>query len=145
MEETTKSEVERILRKSEDKTQERVRNEEKRKQDEASFKAEFSRLRKDVIRPTMEEIGLHIKKLGHNYYILDTEMTISLYIIPSGKDRYEPNIPRISFETWPGMEIRLKKEPYGYDQKVKNEDITKSFVEQNIIEVMKNWEEKFLK
>jgi hypothetical protein len=92
----------------------------------------------------MEEVGSYIKELGHTYEITESEGMILMRIIPSGKERYDAEIPTISIDTWTEMEIRVSKRPPLYtsmsDQKVKIEEITKSFVEQNILDVMKNWE-----
>ncbi|MFZ0265670.1 MAG: hypothetical protein WAL42_11340, partial [Nitrososphaeraceae archaeon] len=64
MDETTQSEVEKILRKYEDNVKEQARKWEETKQNAENFREEYNLVKEEVIRPTMEEVGSYIKKLG---------------------------------------------------------------------------------
>lgn len=143
MEETTGSELEKIFRKFEDEVKERTKKEKEAKQEVERFGKEFTCLKKDVIRPTMEEVGAYIKKFGHEYYIMESESMISMDIVPSTTYRGAPEQPSITFHGW-STHIDISKRPplytYASDEKAKIEDITKSFVEENIVDAMKNWE-----
>jgi hypothetical protein len=69
---------------------------------------------------------------------------ISMDIVPSTTYRGAPEQPSITFHGW-STHIDISKRPplytYASDEKAKIEDITKSFVEKNIVDVMKNWKE----
>ena len=148
MDETTQSEVEKILRKYEDNVKEQARKWEETKQNAENFREEYNLVKEEVIRPTMEEVGSYIKKLGHNYRIEDFEKKerISMIIIPNSMDGFNLDEPTISFEGW-STEVNISKRPLinssESSRRAKIEDITKSFVEQNILDIMRYWEKSF--
>jgi preprotein translocase subunit Sss1 len=145
MDETTQSELEKILRKFEDDVKEQSRKVEETKQEIERFQGEYTRVKRDVIKPSMEEVGTYIKKLGHEYGIIESEDKISMDIIPKMMNRIILDRPRISFDRW-ATEINIFKYPTftsgASSQRVKIEDVTRSSVEQNILDVMKEWERK---
>ncbi|MGA7603669.1 MAG: hypothetical protein WCE33_11380, partial [Nitrososphaeraceae archaeon] len=100
MDETTQSEVEKILRKYEDNVKEQARKWEETKQNAENFREGYNLVKEEVIRPTMEEVGSYIKKLGHNYRIEDFEKKerISMIIIPNSMNGFNLDEPTISFE-----------------------------------------------
>jgi hypothetical protein len=97
MEETTGSELEKIFRACEDEVKERAKKEKEAKQEIERFGKEFTRLKKDVIRPTMEEVGSYINKFGHEYHIMKSESMISMDIVSSTTYRSAPEQPSITF------------------------------------------------
>ncbi|MGC2483333.1 MAG: hypothetical protein WA398_06200 [Nitrososphaeraceae archaeon] len=148
MDETTQSEVEKILRQYEDNIKEQARKWEETKQNAENFREEYYLVKEEVIRPTMEEVGSYIKKLGHNYRIEDFEKKerISMIIIPNSMNGFNLDEPTISFEGW-STEVNISKRPLvnssESSRRAKIEDITKSFVEQNILDIMRYWEKSF--
>ena len=96
----------------------------------------------------MEEVGSYIKKLGHNYRIEDFEKKerISMIIIPNSMNGFNLDKPTISFEGW-STEVNISKRSLinssESSRRAKIEDITKSFVEQNILDIMRYWEKSF--
>jgi hypothetical protein len=69
-------------------------------------------------------------------------------IVPNAGNRLNLDEPRVSFARR-SSEIDIVKRPLHNSnessRRVKIEDITKSFVEQNILDVMKDWERSFSK
>jgi len=83
MDETTKSELEKILHKFEDKAKIRSKKDAQKNQEEERYRMGFSRVVKEVIRPTMEEIETFIKKQGHECHIIESDAGIMMDIIPA--------------------------------------------------------------
>lgn len=144
MDETTQSKVEKIFQKFEDNVNEGKRNVEQSRQEIERFQEEYIRVKREVIKPTMEEVGTYVKQSGHDYRINESEKEereIGMAIIPkTGKINLDE--PSISFKGW-APDIKISKRPLHNSnpstQSVKIEDITKSFVEQNILDVMEQW------
>jgi nitrate/nitrite-specific signal transduction histidine kinase len=82
MDETTQSELEKIFRGYENKIKERTREYEEQKQELERLQGEYNRVKSDVIKPKMEEVGSYIKKLGHDYRITESEEEITMVVIP---------------------------------------------------------------
>jgi hypothetical protein len=141
MDETTRSEVEKALHRFEKNVKERARAEERRRTEKETFEREFARLKREIIRPIMEEVGSLVKKLGHDYNISESESHLQLQIIPSGLTKFDLKVASISFDPWPTNEIRISRRPT-YHQNVKPEEITKNFVEKKISELMKGWKKQ---
>jgi uncharacterized protein YifE (UPF0438 family) len=144
MDETTESEVEKIFRGYETKIKERTREYEERKLEFERFQGEYNRIVKDVIKPIMEEVGSYIKKLGHDYRITESEEELTMVVIPKTiTNRISLDQPSITFQKW-NTEMRVSKRPFlnsgRSSQNVRVEDITKSYVERSILDVMKDWE-----
>ena len=148
MDETTQSRLEKIFRKLEDNKKEGKRNMEDSKQQTERFHEEYIRVKREVIKPTMEEVGEYIKKLGYDYRIMEPEkeeLKIGMKINPNTGKRISLDEPSVSFEGW-APDVRISKRPLDNTspsiQNVKIEDITKSFVEQNISDLMEDWVRK---
>jgi uncharacterized protein YifE (UPF0438 family) len=144
MDETTESEVEKIFRGYETKIKERTREYEERKLEFERFQGEYNRIVKDVIKPIMEEVGSYIKKLGHDYRITESEEELTMVVIPKTiTNRISLDQPSITFQKW-NTEMRVSKRPFlnsgRSSQNARVEDITKSYVERSILDVMKDWE-----
>ena len=144
MDETTESEVEKIFLGYETKIKERTREYEERKLEFERFQGEYNRIVKDVIKPIMEEVGSYIKKLGHDYRITESEEELTMVVIPKTiTNRISLDQPSITFQKW-NTEMRLSKRPFlnsgRSSQNARVEDITKSYVERSILDVMKDWE-----
>ena len=97
MDETTKSELEKILHKFEDKAKERSKKDAQQNHEEERYRMEFPRVVKEVIRSTMEEIETFIKKQGHECHIIESDAGIMMDIIPASMHRYAPDQPSIAF------------------------------------------------
>jgi hypothetical protein len=145
MDEANKSELDRILRKFEDKADEESRKIDKTIREDARYQREFPIVIKDVIRPVMEEIGTIIKKQGHDYNISESNWFIFMSIIPKSMYQYAPNQPSIHFIRV-SASICMSKNPSprytSGETYLKIEDIDKKFVEKNILDVMKMCERK---
>jgi|SRR5918992_858311 hypothetical protein len=144
MDETTQSELEKIFRGYENKIKERTRDYEERRQELERFQEEYDRVKSDVIKPKMEEFGSHIKKLGHDYRITESEGEITMVVIPKMiTNRISLDQPSITFQRW-NTEIHISKRPLfssgRSSQKTNIEVINKSYVERSILDVMKDWE-----
>jgi uncharacterized protein YifE (UPF0438 family) len=144
MDETTESEVEKIFLGYETKIKERTREYEERKLEFERFQGEYNRIVKDVIKPIMEEVGSYIKKLGHDYRITESEEELTMVVIPKTiTNRISLDQPSITFQKW-NTEMRVSKRPLldsgRSSQNARVEDITKSYVERSILDVMKDWE-----
>jgi uncharacterized protein YifE (UPF0438 family) len=144
MDETTESEVEKIFLGYETKIKERTREYEGRKLEFERFQGEYNRIVKDVIKPIMEEVGSYIKKLGHDYRITESEEELTMVVIPKTiTNRISLDQPSITFQKW-NTEMRVSKRPLldsgRSSQNARVEDITKSYVERSILDVMKDWE-----
>lgn len=144
MDETTRSEVEKIFLGYETKIKERTREYEERKLEFERFQGEYNRIVKDVIKPIMEEVGSYIKKLGHDYRITESEEELTMVVIPKTiTNRISLDQPSITFQKW-NTEMRVSKRPLldsgRSSQNARVEDITKSYVERSILDVMKDWE-----
>jgi uncharacterized protein YifE (UPF0438 family) len=144
MDETTESEVEKIFLGYETKIKERTREYEERKLEFERFQGEYNRIVKDVIKPIMEEVGSYIKKLGHDYRITESEEELTMVVIPKTiTNRISLDQPSITFQKW-NTEMRVSKRPFlnsgRSSQNARVEDITKSYVERSILDVMKDWE-----
>jgi hypothetical protein len=137
----------------------REREKEAREEEEAFLK-DFRRLRSDVIKPVLEQIGSQLKDRGHDYSIEDGETTkdtegrtldayIRINIFPSEAKRYEysPGLaPFISFSA-----IRLKKivmisggnivpkkgDPAGSREEFKIDQINEKLLSQVLLKMLK--------
>jgi len=76
MEEDTKSKLSSLMAKHQKKAQENEQIQEKYQAENNLFIESFKRLKKDVIRPVMEEMGNAIKKEGHTFLIIEQEKTV---------------------------------------------------------------------
>ena len=144
MDETTQSEVEKIFRGFETKIKERTMEYEERKHELERFQGEYNRIVRDVIKPKMEEVGAYIKKLGHDYRITESEEELTMVVIPKTiTNRISLDQPGITFQKW-NTEMRVSKRPLlnsgRSSQNERLEDITRSYVERSIIDVLKDWE-----
>lgn len=111
MNKEAKSQLDGLMDKYEQRLAEAKTKQEQIKLEEGAFLSEFKRLREEVIRTTMEEVGIHLKARGHDYRISEAEESvdaegrtqdaeITFSIFPTGIDRslYRPeNTPSISF------------------------------------------------
>jgi hypothetical protein len=145
MDEANKSELDRILRKFQDKADEESRKIDETIREDARYQREFPIVIKNVIKPVMEEIGTIIKKQGHNYNIRESNWFIFMNIIPKSMYQYAPNQPSIHF-TRVSASICMFKKPSPRSTRgetnLKIEDIDKKFVEKNILDIMKICERK---
>lgn len=111
MNEQTKNQLDNILNQY-DKKQAEVQEVKERKQtEEEIFLEEFRRIRQNVIRPVLENIGNQLKSRGHDYEIEEPKNTtdaqgrelpprIGMKIYPSGVERSvyrSDSTPNISF------------------------------------------------
>lgn len=69
----SKSQIDTIMATYEAMLAKHADENEKRLREEEKFLADFQKLRKEVIRPVMEEIGNEIRKSKHNYKITENE------------------------------------------------------------------------
>lgn len=148
MDEKTQSKVKEILGKFQDRKNEQI----KKKKEEERLRREFPRVKEDVIRPTMEEVGKYVKGLGHDYHILESDFTITFEIISLTLDINRPYNPGISIKNLStGIEISRPKRRHSYWTKkeekeiVQVEEISKHFVEQKILNALEDWEKDFSK
>lgn len=66
MKEENKSHLESIMKKFEQKLARSTDAKERRQSEEDAFHSEFKRIRTQIIRPAMEEVGNELKTMGHN-------------------------------------------------------------------------------
>ena len=107
MKEEDKSHLESIMKKFEQKLARSTDAKERRQSEEDAFHAEFKRIRTEVIRPAMEEVGNELKPMGHNYEISevgderskrDAKITMSITLGGVPTSAYAPeNTVSISF------------------------------------------------
>ena len=111
MNKEAKSRLDGLMDKYEQRLAATKTKQEQIKSEEETFLSEFKRLREEVIRTTMEEVGIHLKARGHDYQISEAEESVDaegrtqdaeiiFSIFPAGIDRslYRPeNTPSISF------------------------------------------------
>jgi len=99
---------------------------------EDEFAAQFGRLRREVIKPAMEQVAEKLKAGGHHAAVEDAPEnaaqsgeegpgTIRLEILPSGakRDDYKKNeLPGVTFSAQPGMKVGVcsRSGPPGEDQ-----------------------------
>ena len=128
---------------------------------QAAFMAEFKRLKKDVIWPTLIDIGNYLNKFGHDYHIEEhdelidatahfTPACLTFNIYPATLDRasYRPDCtPYISFTAnryagKVGIMVSTmmpnKGGVIGAHGEYSPSDITKELVENEVISVLKN-------
>ena len=146
--------------KYEQRLEEAKKRQEQIKSEEDVFLSEFTRLRKEVIHPRMEDIGNPLKERGHDYRISEEEESVDLEgrtrdaritmnIFPAGVDRsaYRPeNTPSISF-----VATRYKKKIWAHSSNImpnrggsagprgefNAEEITSDVVEREVLGVLK--------
>jgi len=159
MKKEVKSHLDALMDKYEQRLKEAKNKQEQIKSEEEAFLREFKRLREEVIRTSMEEIGNQLKTRGHDYRILETEESvdgegkvinaeITMNIFPSGIDRslYTPqNTPSITF-TAPrykkricveGSNIMPKREgAAGPRSEFKAEETNSALVEREVLGVL---------
>jgi hypothetical protein len=126
---------------------------------EEEFAAEFGRLRREVIKPTMEQVAEKLKAGGHHVAILEANLNaaqtgkdqpgaIRLEILPAGakRERYEKNeLPGVTFSAEPGMKIGVYSrsgrpdEEHGAGQKrrFRLSEVTPEMVTTEIVEVLR--------
>lgn len=100
MEKDTATKIERLLKKYADDRKQLLERQAKVATAREAFAAEFSRIRVECIRPTMEDLGAAIKKGGHDYDILDNDKKITMRVFRDGRERWRNNtfgVPQISF------------------------------------------------
>lgn len=111
MKKETKSQLDVLMDKYGQRLEEGKKRQEQIKTEEDAFLSEFERLRKEVIRPVMEDIGNQLKARDHDYLISEKEEAVDLEgrtqdakitmnILPAGVDRsvYRPeSTPSVSF------------------------------------------------
>jgi hypothetical protein len=145
MDEANKSELDRILRKSQVKADEELRKIDETLREDARYQRKFHDRDNNIIKPVMDEIGTIIKNQGHDYNISESNGFIYMNIIPKSMYQYAPNQPGIQF-TRVSASICVFKKPSpkstSGETDLKIEDIDKKFVEKNIIDVMKMCERK---
>ena len=111
MKKETKSQVDILMDKYKRRLTEAKKKQEQIKSEEDAFLKGFKRLRKEIIRPVMEDIGNHLKTQGHDYRISEEEESvdsegrtrdakITMSIFPAGVERAAyttENTPSVSF------------------------------------------------
>lgn len=111
MRKETKSQIDAMMGKYEKRLGESKKVSEQTAREEETFLNEFKRLRKEVIRPVMEDIGNQLEARGHKFRISEREESIGGYgrvenaeitmrILPAGPDwsTHRPeSTPHISF------------------------------------------------
>lgn len=126
---------------------------------ENAFAAEFGRLRREVIKPTMEQVAEKLKTGGHHVAIGEANLTaaqtgkdqpgaIRLEIIPAGakRERYEKNqLPGVTFSAEPGMKVGVysrsgrpdEEHGAGPQRRFRPSEVTSEMVTAEIVEVLR--------
>ena len=73
MKKENESQLESIMQKFEEKLVKSKDVHERRQSEEDAFYVEFRRVRTEVIRPAMEDVGNQLKARGHNFEILEID------------------------------------------------------------------------
>ena len=73
MKKENESQLESIMQKFEEKLAKSKDVHERRQSEEDAFYVEFRRVRTEVIRPAMEDVGNQLKARGHNFEILEID------------------------------------------------------------------------
>lgn len=150
MKEETKSQLDSLTEKYQQKLIEMVKSKEREKIEEQNLINKFKQLKKNVINPTMKDIGNYLKSFDHDYHLHEQEEKITMEIFQAGIDRSSYttyDTPSISFDldkddmkicihtcTYiPGRRGKsgLKEEGYDIDQ------INVDLVERVILDVLK--------
>jgi hypothetical protein len=107
MKEENKSHLEAIMKKFDQKLAQSTDAKERRESEEDAFYIEFKRIRTQIIRPALEEVGKQLKPMGHNYEITevgderskrDAKITMSITLGGVPTSAYTPeNTVSISF------------------------------------------------
>jgi len=124
MKDISKSELASILDKYDEDLASRQKAAQKSKTEDEIFLSEFQRIRKEVIRPIMEELGTEVRTRGHEYKIEEKEETtdsegktsdaaIVMKVYPKDVDRMEclrtGSTPYVGFGA-----VRYKKKVFAY-------------------------------
>jgi hypothetical protein len=160
MKEETKSQLDILMNKYKKKLTEPENKKEQQMSGEDIFLSEFRRLRKEVIRPAMEDIGNQLKSHGHDFEVLEEEESVDhegrtqdaniiMRIFPAGNDksiyRHE-GTPGISFHAakykmkiWIHTSTVLPKRggQAGSRGEFKPEEINTDLVEQKTLALLK--------
>ena len=87
MKEETKSQLDSLVENYQQKVIELVKNKEQKKIEEHNFIKKFKQLKKNVINPTMKDIGNYLKSFDHDYHLHEQEEKITMEIFQAGIDR----------------------------------------------------------
>ena len=123
------------------------------------FGTSFARLRREVIKPTMEQVKTKLQAGGHQAAIGETKApagethedhpgSIRLEILPAGdkRERYKKNeLPGVTFSAEPGMKVGVRSRSGRPDEehhagplrRFRLSEITPEMVTTEILEVMK--------
>lgn len=150
------AEIEALMKQHDVRTGERADDQ---RADEA-FTAEFSRLRREVIRPAMEQVAEKLKAGSHHAAIGEADptpakarkheetATIRLEILPAGAKRecYGKNdLPGVTFSIEPGMKVGVYSRSGRPDEdhgagpmrRFRVSEVTPEMVTTEIVEVLK--------
>ena len=101
MKEETKSQLDSLVKKYQQKVIEMAKNKKQKKIEEQNFINIFRQLKKNVINPTMKDIGNYLKSFDHDYHLHEQEGKITMEIFQAGIDRSSYttyDTPSISFD-----------------------------------------------
>jgi hypothetical protein len=150
------AEIEALMKRHDARTEKRA--DDQRADEE--FAAEFSRLRRDVIKPAMEQVAEKLKTGGHHAVIKknnpapaqssekDQTTAIRLEILPAGvnRERYGKNdLPGVTFSIESGMKVGVYSRSGRPDEehaaapirRFRLNEVTREMVTMEIVEVMK--------
>jgi|GEM_PF-915507 len=162
MEEKVKSSLDEILDQHDAKLKEVTERAVREQSQHNQFHEEFSRIRDNIIRPAMEEIGNYMKQKGHSFNIIESkeqfDSRLKIYkgsrgiimtILPSGfnpSDFSNSNIPSLGFYA----DMRTRKieitennvMPHwggtsGSKDSAELSELTKDYVQKQILQLLK--------
>ncbi len=156
MDESHKAEIDALMKQHDDRTGKRA--DDQRAEDE--FVIEFSRLRREVIRPAMEQVVEQLKAGSHHAVIDEADptptkkganagvATIRLEILPAGAKRElygKHDLPGVTFTVEPGMRVGVYSRSGRPDEehgggplrRFRPIDVTSAMVTTEILEVLR--------
>lgn len=161
MKQDTEAELSSILQKYDDELTANARAAEQKKIEEQKLSSDLERIRVKEIIPAMEEIGLALRKRGHDYEIIEKAMLtkdtmfpraiIGMTVFPKGLKRanvgkdYGPHV-LVSFQQDAGeiefgyeaeQKYRRGLKESGHCGRFKIDQVTRELVEQQIVSALK--------